>query len=302
MAENNPLTGYEPNFFDEYHNSKITEMFFQVPSSDTRPSCLHDAEISDDTIGRPLSSPLFTQEREEPAGRRQGYHSLQESLLPSQSLSVCHVRTGRPVNELSSLGSSIRENPSRYSENEQIRILLERQNEQILADCKAEIQNNEFQADHDKTSIQKLNRTIESQRGEIYRAHQGDERLRQDHQLLHAGLFCSQRFLALSRSLTCDGSFGDEFHGVVSSKITLLSHPDTSKFRFRSFPRSPTIQLLYLSHPYLTCFTFCQNNQEIVNMYAIDPFQHTVIRVTTPQALLSRHGFPSKLRKFLCDV
>ena len=33
------------------------------PSSDTRPSYLHDAEISDDTIGRALSSPLFTQER-----------------------------------------------------------------------------------------------------------------------------------------------------------------------------------------------------------------------------------------------
>ena len=33
-----------------------------------------------------------------------------------------------------------------------------------------------------------------------------------------------------------------------------------------------------------------------------DPFQLTVIRVTTPQALISRHGFPSKLRKFLCDV
>ena len=93
-------------------------------SSDTRPSYLHDAEISDDTIGRALSSPLFTQEREEPAGRRQAYHSLEESLLPSQSLSVGHVRTGRPVNELSSLSSSVRENPSRDSENEQIRILL----------------------------------------------------------------------------------------------------------------------------------------------------------------------------------
>ena len=74
-----------------------------------------------------LSSPLFTQEREEPAGRRQAHHSLEESLSPSQSLSVGHVRTGRPVNELSSLSSSVRKNPSRDSENEQIRILLERQ-------------------------------------------------------------------------------------------------------------------------------------------------------------------------------
>ena len=110
------------------------------------PSYLLDAELSDETIGRALSSPLFTQEREEPAGRRQAYHFFEESLLPSQSLSVCHVRRERCVHELSSLGSRSREKPSRDSENEQIRILLERQ-EQILVDCRAEIHKHEFQAD-----------------------------------------------------------------------------------------------------------------------------------------------------------
>ena len=129
----------------------------------TRGSYLHDPEISDDTIGRALSSPLFTQEREEPAGRRQAYHSFEESLLPSQSLSVCHVRTVRPVHELSSLSSSIRENPCRDSENDQIRILLERQKEKILADVRTEIQKHEFQADFDGRSIQKLNGIIEPQ-------------------------------------------------------------------------------------------------------------------------------------------
>ena len=99
LANNAPLTGYEPNFFDDYHYSETTEIFLQESSSDTSPSYLHDAGIRDDTIER--SSPLFTQEREEPASHRQAYHSLQESLLPSQSLSVGHVRTGRPVNELS---------------------------------------------------------------------------------------------------------------------------------------------------------------------------------------------------------
>ena len=95
----------------------------------------------------------------------------------SQSLFVGHARTGRPVDEFSP-SSSVRENPCRDSENEQIRILLERQKEQILADCRAEIQKHEFQADHDRRSIQKLNGVIESQRGgEINRAHQGDERL-----------------------------------------------------------------------------------------------------------------------------
>ena len=53
--------------------------------------------------------------------------SLFWSLLPAQSLSVCHSRTGRPVHELSSLSSRSREKPSRDSENERIRILLERQ-------------------------------------------------------------------------------------------------------------------------------------------------------------------------------
>ena len=84
-----------------------------------------------------------------------------------------------------SLISSIRENPNRDSENEQIRILLERQREQILADCQAEIRKHEFQASNDRRSIPKLNGIIESQRGEINRALAGDEQLRRDPQLLH---------------------------------------------------------------------------------------------------------------------
>ena len=109
LANNLPHTGHEPNFFDDYHYSETTEIFLQEQSSDTTPSYFHDAELSDETNCRALSSPLFIQEREEPAGRGQAYQSFEESLLPSQSLSVCHVRTGRPVHELSSLGSSSRE-------------------------------------------------------------------------------------------------------------------------------------------------------------------------------------------------
>ena len=138
---------------------------------------------------------LFTQEQEEPAGRRQAYHSPEESLLSSQSLSVGHVRTVRPVDELSSLSSSVRENPCRSSENEQIRILLERQKEQILADCRAEIKKHEFQADYDRRSNPKLNGVIESQRGEINRALAGDEQRRRDQQLLHEQLLEQNREL-----------------------------------------------------------------------------------------------------------
>ena len=93
MAENNPLTGHEPNFIDNCHISETTDIFIQESSSDGRPSNLHDLEFDDYTIGRVLSSPLF-QEREDPASRKQVYHSPDESLLSSQSSSVGHVRTG----------------------------------------------------------------------------------------------------------------------------------------------------------------------------------------------------------------
>ena len=108
-------------------------MIFQEESGDkdTEPSYLCDAELDVETIGKALSSPLFVQERGESADRRHAYHSHEESLLPSQSLSVCHVRTGRPVHELGSL-SSCREKPSREMENETIRILLERQNFSLI--------------------------------------------------------------------------------------------------------------------------------------------------------------------------
>ena len=103
---------------------------------DNRSLNLHDLEFDDYTIGMALSSPLFTQEREDAASCRQAYHSPDEGLSSSQSSSVGHVRT-----------------PCRSSENEQIRILLERQREQILADFQAEIQKHEFQADYDRRTM-----------------------------------------------------------------------------------------------------------------------------------------------------
>ena len=60
---------------------KTSAMILQDESGDidTEPSYLCDAEVDDDTIGKALSSPLFMQEREEPADRRQAYHSYEES-------------------------------------------------------------------------------------------------------------------------------------------------------------------------------------------------------------------------------
>ena len=64
---------------------------------------------------------------------------------------------------------------------------MDRQREQILADCQAEIRKHEFQTDYDRRSIQKFDETIESQKEELHRA-QADERRRRGHQLLHEQL------------------------------------------------------------------------------------------------------------------
>ena len=193
LAEYHPLTGCEPN---DYHISETTEPYIQESSGENGSLNSHDFEYDDCTIGMALSSPLFIQEREDDASRRRAYHSEEEGLsscLPSSP--VGHRRERPVVEQFDSQIPNVKENQRHSSENEQIRILLERQREQILADCQAEIQKHEFQADYDRRSIQKLNEMIESQRGQIYRAHQGDERLRRDQQLLHEQLLEPNRDL-----------------------------------------------------------------------------------------------------------
>ena len=63
-----PLTGYEPN---DLHISETTDIFIQESSGENRSLNLHDLEYDDYTIGIALSSPLFNQEREYAASRRQ---------------------------------------------------------------------------------------------------------------------------------------------------------------------------------------------------------------------------------------
>ena len=111
-------------------------MIFQEESGDkdTEPSYLCDAELDDEAIGKALSSPLFIQERGEPADRRKAYHSHEENLLPAESF-FTQTRTVRPVHEL----SVCRQKPSREMENETIRIFLGRQKKQVLADFRAEV-------------------------------------------------------------------------------------------------------------------------------------------------------------------
>ena len=83
---------------------------------------------------------------------------------------MSHDRTGKPVvcRDMSHEQGQETQRPT--SESEQIRTLLDRQREQILADCQAEITKHEFQADYDRRSLQKLSETIESQKEELHRA------------------------------------------------------------------------------------------------------------------------------------
>ena len=171
LAENDSSTGYEPN--DHFITEAYVE-FTQEPLGEQR--IPEDFDFDDVTIGQILLN----------ACRRRADHSEEEGLSSCLSSSVSHDRTVKPV--VCRLVSSAQETQRHNSENEQIRTLLERQREQILAGCQAEIRKHEFQADYDRRSIQNLNETIESQKEEICRAHQGDERHRQDQQLLHEQL------------------------------------------------------------------------------------------------------------------
>ena len=134
MAIYNSLTGYEPMLLDDFDHSETSAKIFQDASgdADTEPSYSCNAELDDEIIGKALSSSPFIQEREEPANGRQACHSHGESLLPAPSF-FAHTSAGRPVNELSSCQ---KRKSSREMESERIRILLERQKEQILAEVR----------------------------------------------------------------------------------------------------------------------------------------------------------------------
>ena len=129
-----------------HHITEAYEHYTQESSVEQRSP--NDFDYDDVTIGKALSD----------ACRRRADHSEEEGLSSCLSSSVSHDRMVRPVvAPFDSQVSSIHEIQRHSSESEQIRIFLERQREQVLA---------------------------ESQKEEICRAHQGDERLRQDHQLL----------------------------------------------------------------------------------------------------------------------
>ena len=138
LAENEPPTGYEPN--DHFITEACVEYTQESSGEQRYPD---DFDYDDVTIGKALLD----------ACRRRADHSEEEGLSSCLSSSVSHDRTVRPV--VCSLGpqvSSAQETQRHTSESEQIRTLLERRREQILADCPAEIRKHEFQADYDRKS------------------------------------------------------------------------------------------------------------------------------------------------------
>ena len=112
-------------------------------------------------------------------------HTENKSITPSEKACLlvshrrpCHDRTNQPVVE-----TNQKQNP----ELAQIRTLLDRQREQILADCQAEIGKHIFQADYDRRSGRKVCEIIESQQEELHCA-RAEEVQRRDQQLLHEQL------------------------------------------------------------------------------------------------------------------
>ena len=170
------LTGYEPKNYDlmETHVESFTESLTHPQFSEQ--GFLEDVDYDDTALEEMLHN----------AHRVHGYHSQREGLSVGQSPSSVSERTVRSVGERT--GRPVRPSGQELNVgNQQIRTLLVRQKEQILAECQAEIKKHEFQAYYDRGSVRKLSETIESQKEELHRA-QAEELQRRDQQLLHEQL------------------------------------------------------------------------------------------------------------------
>ena len=162
-------TGYEPNAYDfkETPVEPHTEILDSPPffSDIGFPA---DAEYDDAALEGMLSE----------AHRVHSHHSQREDLSVSLSSSSVSDRTGRPVGDRT-------ERPAEQSNQEaQIRTLLDKQKEQVLAECQARINRHEFQAAYDRRSSLKLGEIVDSQQEELHGARaevqQRDQQLLQE--------------------------------------------------------------------------------------------------------------------------
>ena len=102
-----------------------------------------DAEIDDEHIRHAFALPLFSQEAEAEASLQQTYHSNEEGLFKdAQSILTS---TGQPIAWLTQKRKS-----SQELDDDQIRIILEAQKEQLLAEAKSDILRHEYNADRPK--------------------------------------------------------------------------------------------------------------------------------------------------------
>ena len=199
MAIHNPLTGYEPKQLDNSDNSETFAVIFQNESVDidTEPSYSCDAELDDELIGKALSSPLFIQEREEPANLRQTCHSHEESLLPAQSF-FTRTSTGRPCTNQVQICLKNGNQVATWKTKES-GFSLKDKKKQILAGVRSEIREHELQAESDKRSIQEFPGIIDSQRMEIDHTITGCDQSRRDQLLLQEELSEQNRALRETR-------------------------------------------------------------------------------------------------------
>ena len=137
-------TGYEPK--DYYLMETYVESLTESLTEEQFPEqwFLEDVDYDDAALEEMLYN----------AHREHVYHSQREGLSVGQSSSSVSERTGRPV---------VEKGQELNTEHAQIRSLLGRQREQILAECQAEIKKHEFQANYDRRSVQKFSEHIDSQ-------------------------------------------------------------------------------------------------------------------------------------------
>ena len=114
------------------------------------------------------------------AHRVHSHRSLREDLSVSLSSSVSD-RTGQPVGDRT--GRPVEQR----NQEAQIRTLLDKQKESILAECRARINKHEFKAAYDRRSLLKLSEIVDSQQEELHRA-QAEEVQQRDQQFLQGQL------------------------------------------------------------------------------------------------------------------
>ena len=183
-------------------------------------------------------------------------------------------------------------------ENERIRILLEKQKEQILAEVRTEIQKHEFEADSDRRSIQELHGIIESQRREIDHTLAGDEQLRRDQLLLHEHLSEQNRDLreAHMKSLyemeelsRFQGSRVDEF-----SRTRLIENQDTiNELTARIQELQNEVNCLNDSRDFKDAESVRSGLSHVTSQPAIlPPFRDPGGMLSSPEGMLSRNDKP----------